>query len=276
MNRLWNKEGEQMKRGKTVLGISILAILFSACGVTEPEDTAQITEMDTREKEKDNTQADMEAGNHTVLEEESAADGQVDFDKVQECNPEIFAWLYIPGSGIDAPVLQSAQSDDFYQKHDAMGNESAAGALYTEMPNNMNMCDFNTIIHGYDRKETDLFYGLHCFEEQNFFEENEQLYLYMPGNVLTYEIVAAYYDDGGDILRRYDYTTYAGCDSYLQELFGEKSMTKHIREGWEDLTPNHFLLTLNSAVRNNGTQYIVVAVLVQDAAGVIDRVRYEE
>lgn len=263
-----------MKKVKIVLGLGILAVLFSACGMTETEDTVQIAGIDIREQE--NAQADVEAGNCAVLDEESAADGSVDFDKVQECNPEIFAWLYIPGCNIDEPVLQSAQSDSFYQNHDAMGNESTVGALYTEMPNNMNMCDFNTIIHGYDRKETDLFYGLHCFEEQNFFEKNQQIYLYMPENVLTYEIVAAYYDEGSDILRRYDYTTYIGCENYLKELFGEKSMTKHIREEWEELTPNHFLLTLNGTVRNDNTQYVVVAVLVQDAAGVIDRVRYEE
>ena len=53
-------------------------------------------------------------------------------------------------------------------------------------------------------------------------------------------------------------------------------MAKHIREGWEDLTPNHFLLTLDGTVREDNTQYVVVAALIQDAAGVIDRVIYEE
>lgn len=264
-----------MKRVQIVMGIGILAVLLGACGMTETENAEQITETDISEQNTESVQPG-EREDDTALQEESAADGHVDFDQVQECNPEIFAWLYIPGCGIDEPVLQSALSDSFYQSHDETGEESSVGALYTEMPNNMNMCDFNTIIHGYDRKETDLFYGLHSFEEQNFFEEHELLYLYMPDNVLTYEIVAAYYDDGSDILRRHDYTTYSGCKDHLEEIFGEKSMTRHLREGWEELTPNHFLLTLDGELREDNTQYVIVAALVQDAAGVIDRTIYEE
>ena len=270
-----------MKRTNLVLVAGILTISLTACkgaGVEEDipkgEDSSPINIEETGTT--DATETAVEEGEDSALDEESAADGHIDFAKVQENNPEVFAWIYIPETGIDEPVLQSAQSDTFYQNHDKTGAESDAGALYTEMPNNMNMCDFNTILHGYDKKDTDLFYGLHQFEDQDFFQNHELIYLYMPDNVLTYEVVAAYYDDGSDILRRYDYTTYAGCESYLEELFGGKSMAKHIREGWEDLTPNHFLLTLDGTVREDNTQYVVVAALIKDAAGVIDRVIYEE
>ncbi len=270
-----------MKRTNLILVAGILTISLTACKGAEIEDSAS-TERETNPiniEETDTTDAAetiVEEGTGSALEEESAADGHIDFAKVQESNPEVFAWIYIPETGIDEPILQSAQSDTFYQNHDKSGTESDTGALYTEMPNNMNMCDFNTIIHGYDKKDTDLFYGLHQFEDQDFFQSHELIYLYMPDNVLTYEVVAAYYDDGSDILRRYDYTTYAGCENYLEELFAGKSMAKHIREGWEDLTPNHFLLTLDGTVREDNTQYVVVAALIQDAAGVIDRVIYEE
>lgn len=42
---------------------------------------------------------------------ETAADGHVDFDVLQKENPDIFAWLYVPGTGIDAPILQSPVSE---------------------------------------------------------------------------------------------------------------------------------------------------------------------
>ena len=84
---------------------------------------------------------------------ESAADGQIDFSMLQEQNPDIFAWLYIPGTNIDLPVLQSPVSDEYYITHDIWGHENATGAVYTEMPNLMNMCDFNTVIHGDDLEE---------------------------------------------------------------------------------------------------------------------------
>ncbi|MDE7015577.1 MAG: hypothetical protein K2P19_13050, partial [Kineothrix sp.] len=41
------------------------------------------------------------------LAHETAADGHVDFEALQQENPDIFAWLYVPGTDIDTPVLQS-------------------------------------------------------------------------------------------------------------------------------------------------------------------------
>lgn len=202
---------------------------------------------------------------------ESAADAYVDFDMLKEINPDIFAWLYIPGAGIDVPILQSPISDDYYKTHSAADEEDSAGAVYTEMPNLMNMCDFNTIIHGNDLEDAGPFQNLHNFEDSDFFAEHEEFYIYMPDNVLTYEIFLAYYDNDTDILRRHDYTTYAGCQDYLNELYGLRSMNRNFREGWEGLTPYHFLVTLDGNVREDGTQYVVIGALKDDAAGMIDR-----
>ena len=216
----------------------------------------------------DNVNGESETG----LAGESAADGHVDFEVLQEENPDIFAWLYVPGTDIDYPVLQSPVSDDYYKSHGQNGQEDESGALYTEMPNMMNMCDFNTIIHGKDNEDGDLFAGLHKFEDPDFFEKNEEFYIYLPDNVLTYEVFAAYYDDGSDILRRFDYTTYAGCEAHLEQIYAAREMGKQLREGWEDLMPYHFLVTLDGSVREDGKQYVVIGALTGDAAGVIDRV----
>lgn len=208
-----------------------------------------------------------------TLANETAKDGHIDFETIREANPDIFAWLYIPGTDIDYPILQSPVADDYYETHTADGKAGDAGALYTEMANLMNMCDFNTIIHGKDIEEADIFYDLHLFENPDFFAGQTMFYIYLPDNVLTYEIVLACYDEGSDILRRYDYTTYEGCETYLKQLYAIRDMGKNEREGWEDLTPMHFLVTLNGSIREEGqSQYIVTGVLVGDAAGKIDRV----
>lgn len=245
-----------------------MTLLLAGCGQVAEEETAE--ESRTQEEAVGETESsgDTFAG-------ESAADGHVDFDALQQINPDIFAWLYVPGAGIDVPVLQSHISDEYYISHGPDGAESETGAVYTEMPNLMNMCDFNTIVHGKDEAEGDWFYGLHRYEDAEFFGENEEFYLYLPDNVLRYEIVGAYYEEGSDILRRHDYTTYEGCQAFLDEMFARKSMGKNIRKGWEDLTPYHFLVTLDGRVRDDNTQYVVVGALVEDAAGNIDRMILE-
>ncbi len=286
-----------MRRGKAKQGhrmgilVSVaIAVFLTAAGCGSPdgqrggsaESSEEKNAADGQEGNGDGLQdmaLEFGTGNDNVngesgigLAGESAADGHVDFEVLQEENPDIFAWLYVPGTDIDYPVLQSPVSDDYYKSHGQNGQEDESGALYTEMPNMMNMCDFNTIIHGKDNEDGDLFAGLHKFEDPDFFEKNEEFYIYLPGNVLTYEVFAAYYDDGSDILRRFDYTTYAGCEAHLEQIYAAREMGKQLREGWEDLMPYHFLVTLDGSVREDGKQYVVIGALTGDAAGVIDRV----
>ncbi len=49
----------------------------------------------------------------------------------------------------------------------------------------------------------------------------------------------------------------------------------NLREGWTDVSPYHFLITLTTQKENDGKQFIVVAALIKDAAGTIDRVVIE-
>ena len=257
---------------KTLIGLAALfAVCIAGCGAAE-EDGLETMEAAEQEDGAPETEENAE---ETGILGESASDADIDFAMLQEKNPDVFAWLHVPGTGIDMPVLQSHVSDEFYITHDAAGEENSAGAVYTEMPNMMNMCDFNTVIHGDDLGEDSPFKALHQFEDADFFDKHQEFYLYLPDNVLTYEVFAAYYDDGSDILRRYDYTTYAGCEEHLKDIYTTRSMNRNFRDGWEGLTPYHFLVTLDGKVREDGTQYVVIGALTKDAAGKIDRVIYE-
>lgn len=261
------------------MGVLLLVTSGTGCGMNgraDGDDEArQEAAEDTQTVQNHTTGKEPAADAETGVLGESAADGHVDFDRMQDINPDIFAWLYIPGIGIDMPLLQSHISDEYYKTHDVLGQENTAGALYTEMPNLMNMCDFNTIIHGNDLEEEAPFKQLHLFEDEEFFEAHEEFWIYLPDNVLTYEIFAAYYDEGSDILRRYDYTTFEGCQAHLNDIYSLRSMNRNFREGWEGLTPYHFLVTLDGIVREDNTQYVIVGALKEDAAGKIDRMILE-
>lgn len=209
-------------------------------------------------------------------QEQTATKGRIDFEALTATNPEVFAWVYVPGTDVDFPVLQSAQSDTYYENHDWKQNESEDGSLYTEMANLMNMCDFNTIIHGKSTGKEAMLLGLTQFQSEEFFDKNGQVYLYLPDNVLTYEIVACYTEEKHSILRDYNLVDYRGCEQYIQDMQGLAYENGRYREGWEEITPYHFLLTFVTDVPDNeDDQYVVTAILVKDAAGKIQRTVYE-
>lgn len=283
--------------GKKTAAALILSICLAGCGVQEgnalpddgavPETAAEdMTEagadgagQNTEHDGADGTASEEEGGSAdetsgSGIGKESAGDARVDFAALKEENPEIFAWLYVPGTEIDAPVLQSMQGDDYYGNHNAYGEEDADGAVYIELANVADMCDFNTVLHG--RAGTDgtgPFGDLYRFADPDFFKEHEQFYLYLDGNVLTYEIFAAYERDNTSLLREYDFTYYIGCKQFLDDLYGTRDLSMNLREGWDGLTPYQFLVTLTAQKEEaDDKQFVVVAVLTADAAGSVSRI----
>ncbi len=281
---------KKWNRWNKLLAVALAAASVTGCAGSRPESAA---EDNIVEEETADTVESGEAGGSGIdsmpLEEtapeetketasailqESAQDAQVDFQALKEENPEIFAWLYIPDTSIDAPVAQSGESDEYYASHNITKENDENGALYIEAANLTSMCDFNTVIHGNTAEdgESGLFAELYQFSDPDYFDSHEQMYLYLEDNVLTYEIFAAYERENNSLIRTYDFTYLSGCDQFLKDMYGIRSMNMMIRSGWEDVTPYHFLVTLTtSRGKDSDSQFVVLAALIEDPAGTIDR-----
>lgn len=281
---------KKWNRWNKLLAVALAAASVTGCAGSRPESAAEENIM---EEETADTVEPGEAGGSGIdsmpLEEtapeetketasailqESAQDAQVDFQALKEENPEIFAWIYIPDTSIDAPVAQSGESDEYYASHNITKENDENGALYIEAANLTSMCDFNTVIHGNTAEdgESGLFAELYQFSDPDYFDSHEQMYLYLEDNVLTYEIFAAYERENNSLIRTYDFTYLSGCDQFLKDMYGIRSMNMMIRSGWEDVTPYHFLVTLTtSRGKDSDSQFVVLAALIEDPAGTIDR-----
>lgn len=264
------------------------AVFLTGCKDDGPNADGQAVTGIEQETETEGTISTIDtddAGNTTggessAIAGETAEDTVVDIKALQEENADIFAWLYIPGTDIDCPVLQSESADDFYESHNAYGEPDGKGAAYIELANLTNMCDFNTVIHGKASADGDgedgLFSDIYQFSDPDFFEKHKTAYIYLDGNLLTYEIFAAYERENTSLLRTYDFTYIAGCQEFLDDLYNTRVMGMNFRDGWEDLTPYHFLITLTTQRGDDPEkQFVVLGGLVNDAAGTIDRVMYE-
>ena len=254
-----------------LIGIFMWAVFLFGCGKKtdeEAEDIGNGQEAQIQEAQE------VSGGGGVGIAGESAKDASVDMKALQEENPDIFAWLYIPDTDIDAPVLQSAEADDYYENHNAYREDDDGGALYTELANLKNMCDFNTVIHGKTLSDSEegTFADLYRFADPDFFAEHGDVYFYLDGNLLTYTVFAAYERENTSLIRSYDFTYGTGCQQFLEDVYSTREMGKNLREGWEEITPYHFLLTLTTQKESDpDKQFVVIALLVGDAAGEIDR-----
>ena len=206
--------------------------------------------------------------NETAAEPEridtEKAELPIDFEGLWEINPEIYAWIRIPDTNIDYPILQHADEDQsYYLSRDIYGEKNQAGSIYTEYYNSKDFQDPNTIIYGHNMKNGSMFHNVRYFAEKEYFDEHEELYIYMPDQILKYQIIACYEYDDRHLLAAFDFfdeEVYAG---YLEEIMNPRSMYTMIREG-VCLTTEDKLVTLSTCVANKpNNRRLLQAVLLE-------------
>ncbi|HBA46218.1 MAG TPA: hypothetical protein DCZ91_00130, partial [Lachnospiraceae bacterium] len=71
---------------------------------------------------------------------------EVDFADLQEnTNQDIYAWIYIPDTKIDYPVLQHPTDNTYYLNYNLDGSRGYPGCIYTEDYNEKDFSDPNTV-----------------------------------------------------------------------------------------------------------------------------------
>lgn len=180
----------------------------------------------------------------------------------EEVNEHIYAWISVPGTVIDYPVLQHPDEMDYYLKHNLDGTTGLPGGIYSQLINSKDWTDPNTLLYGHNMRNGTMFAGLHKFEDQDFFDENRYIHIYTEdGEILVYEIFAAYVTDDRHQLMFWNLNTEDGFRSYLDAIPGHTGKGCHFREGLEPTTEDK-LLTLSTCVSNQASRrYLVQGVL---------------
>ena len=201
-----------------------------------------------------------------------AIENPIDFKSWKAENGDIYAWLHVPGTAVNAPVLQSSLDDNFYLTHDIYLNESAVGALYTQRKNAKDFTDPVTLMYGHTFEEwqADLkdegFGTLHNFEDPDFFASHENFYIYLPDKVLTYQVVSAYEYDDRHIINTFDFSDETVVQQYFDYVTNPDSTVKNVREGITLTAGKNRIVQLSTCTRpdNYSARYLVTGVLVDE------------
>lgn len=188
----------------------------------------------------------------------------LDWDVLTEENEDIYAWIYIPNTQVDYPILQHPTENDYYLSHNLDGSSGYPGCIYTQLLNGKEFRDANTVLYGHNMKNGTMFGSLHEYEDNTFFEENPYVYIYTPDKVLVYEIFAACTFSDAHLLYTYDCTKEEKFREYVDDLTGVRDMNSHVRSD-VDVSYGDFILTMSTCIRNQPTQrWLVTAVLLND------------
>ena len=255
------------------LAAAILLILGIICAVWAGsrlyEQAEEAKRMDDLRKEAGRrdvafgiTSADYPASSELEHWEEEIV--PIDFSALRKVNPDIYAWITIPGTQIDYPILQKETGpQDYYLYHDVDGELSAGGSIYTENLNKKDFSDPNTVIYGHNMKDGTMFRELHRFREKDFFDRTAEIYIYTPGHRLTYQVFSAYESDDRHILKTFDFSVREEFVLYLEEALHPRSLNVMKRDG-VTVTVEDKIITLSTCIGKDYARYLVQAVLKED------------
>ncbi len=203
----------------------------------------------------------------TMLEEKGipVPEKNVDFtDLTTNANADIYAWIYIPDTKIDYPVVQHPTDNSYYLNYNLDGSKGYPGCIYTEDYNTKDFTDPNTVLYGHNMLNGTMFAGLHKYADMEYLTEHPYVYIYTPERMYVYEIFAAYEYGNAHLLLNGDLTSEVVFKNYLQEIREIRSMNYNLVEDVE-VTTEDCILTLSTCIKNKpDNRYLVQGVLVNE------------
>ena len=189
----------------------------------------------------------------------------LDWEALKKENSDIYAWIYIPNTQVDYPIVQHATDDDYYLRHNLDGSSGYPGAIYSQKDyNSKDFTDSNTVLYGHNMKNGSMFGSLHEFEDNAFFDENPFIYIYTPEKTFVYQIYAACEAGDKHLLHAYNFDTESGFDQFITDINHVRDMRSHVRSGIGAVYGRK-LLTLSTCIKGEPeSRWIVVGVLLNE------------
>ncbi len=196
------------------------------------------------------------------LEEADAAYvSPVDFEDLWGMNPDIYAWLYIPDTEVNYPILQREGDDGFYLDHGSEGRPSKEGAIFTEETyTEKDFSDPVTLVYGHNMRSGSMFGCLQTvYPAEGGMEAHRDIMVYLPERELRYEVFAAVPHDMRHILYYNDFTDPEVFQAFLGQVLSVRSINARVDKGAE-VTVGDQLLILSTCLRGDSHQrYLVLA-----------------
>ena len=254
-------------------------ITLSACAKKQQtviEQTAEYMRAGLESQQTETAQSDASpeapVESDEVEQPEEAPDEQkppyespVDFESLWRENSDIYAWLDLPGTKISDPILQRDGEDTYYLKHDAHGQPSSWGSIFTEsLYNTTTFADPVTVIYGHQMYDGSMFSSLQrIYSAPSWMEESRELVIYQKYRELHYEIFAAVPTDSRHLLYSYDFTDEDVFTAFFDTLLHSRALDAQIVPD-ASVSPDDRVVILSTCYAGDySKRFLVLAKLTQ-------------
>ena len=121
---------------------------------------------------------------------------QTSYVDVFNLNPDLIGWIYIDGTRINYPVVQSPEWVNYYLKRDFYGQTSKYGAIFADEMADIRRPSDNVTIYGHRMGDGSMFADLHEYKSKDFYKEHSIIDFNTIFENHTYQIFSVFVTTG--------------------------------------------------------------------------------
>ena len=130
-----------------------------------------------------------EAAEETPIDSEKSS--ETSFESLFTENSDMVGWIFIEGTGINYPVMQTRNNPNYYLKRNFNKEYSNLGVPYVQENCDLSASD-NIIIYGHHIKGGKMFGSLDKFTSKNFYEKHKVIQFNTLTEQSQYQIIAVF------------------------------------------------------------------------------------
>ena len=198
-------------------------------------------------------------------------DKDIDWQALHEQNADIYAWIYVPDTTVDYPIVQHPTDNDYYLNYNLDGSYGYPGCIYTEDYNTKTFSDLHTVIYGHNLKDHTMFSTLHNFEDPDLMKEDHYIYIYTEDYIYVYEIFGAYEYSAIHLLDNYDLSNEYVYEQYIKDVLNVDHTPARVANIRHDIpvTKEDHIVTLSTCTKDDvaSLRFLVTGVLLNPREG---------
>ncbi len=158
----------------------------------------------------------------------SLADLTVDWDALRAVNPNIVAWIYIPDSPVNYPVVQGQDNQEYLHKafDGSTGWLASAGTIFLDSNNASDFSDRNSALYGHHMNDGSMFASLSDWQNNDEFNSHRDIYLLTPQGNYRLKTFAMVKTTGTDALVQTTFSSEESYRSYIQDKLDRSVVTQ--------------------------------------------------
>ena len=177
-------------------------------------------------------------------------------------NNDIVAWLEIPDTKINYPVLQTIDNE-YYLTHTYKKENSKDGSIFLDKDYDWNIPSSNLLIYGHNNKNGNMFQELLKYEDESYYKEHPTIQFTTVDEDSTYEIIAVfksrvYYKNEQNVFRYYFFINAENEEEY--NYYVEESKKASLYDTGKTAEYGDQLLTLSTCeYSQEDGRFVIVA-----------------